>query len=298
MIRRVMALPRRLRRIREDMGAGLPRALQPVLHFLATGIPGKSVYAVARENERLRAHLARRQGSGVEIWYSPEPGSWSDLSGIAPAPGKSLTLSWSRLANTGKNRSEGILLHLLARGFAVRRCLELGACAGLSARYLAMAPSVTEIVTVEGSPSLSTVAVETLASLSNARVMNATFSQAIDRLLETEQMGSFDFIFIDGHHESRATLHYFDRLRPLISPGSVVVFDDVSWSEDMRTAWEQVTHDVAFMHCLALGNIGVCIAKTHSDSPRAQPKVWDMEYLIPLAPVGSPWGWKRGSASC
>ncbi|HEX7116836.1 MAG TPA: class I SAM-dependent methyltransferase [Steroidobacter sp.] len=41
------------------------------------------------------------------------------------------------------------------------------------------------------------------------------------------EMGSVDYVFIDGHHEEEATNRYFELVRPYLSDIAVVVFDDI-----------------------------------------------------------------------
>jgi predicted O-methyltransferase YrrM len=42
-----------------------------------------------------------------------------------------------------------------------------------------------------------------------------------------------DFAFIDGHHDERATVAYFQQMKPSLSPGAVVLFYDIKWSSGM-----------------------------------------------------------------
>src|SRR6185312_4343070 len=112
--------------------------------------------------------------------------------------------------------------------------LELGACAGISAIYLSSAPQMKSLITVEGSAPLAGLAAESLQPFSHARVVNALFDDAIDAELPGVKL---DLAYIDGHHEKVATIHYFNKIRPYLQPGAVVIFDDVSWSRDMREAW-------------------------------------------------------------
>jgi hypothetical protein len=97
---------------------------------------------------------------------------------------------------------------------------------------------------------------------------------------------------IDGHHEKVATIHYFNKIRPFLKPGAVVMFDDVSWSRDMREAWEHLSRQFAFSHAMDLGVIGICIlARPGSD---AVPKCWDLQRIAEghRVRIGDPAGWK------
>ncbi len=291
-VRRAVLLPNRRIRLRRDFANGLPASFEAALGFVAWPVSDGDGRSVVEAVEACRRSISAREGDGVDVWYSPQPGSWTGSGSEGPpAPGRPIKLSWPRIAVTGKDRFEGTLLYLLARGFGSRFGLELGACAGLSARYMAAAPSMLELTTVEGSAGLCEVARETLRSSPNVAVIHASFSEAIDQVVSRGRQ-CLDLVFIDGHHERLATIHYFDRLRPCIMSGALVIFDDISWSSDMNLAWEELRFDTAFAHTLALGNLGVGVIKSPADDPALPPRQWDLSYLVPPAPIGRPWGWQ------
>ena len=45
---------------------------------------------------------------------------------------------------------------------------------------------------------------------------------------------------IDGHHDEQATIAYFEKFIPYLSKNSIIVFDDISWSDGMRRAWNTI----------------------------------------------------------
>jgi predicted O-methyltransferase YrrM len=49
-----------------------------------------------------------------------------------------------------------------------------------------------------------------------------------------------DLIYFDGNHRKEASLHYFEKLLPLVHNDSVFIFDDIHWSKEMEEAWEQI----------------------------------------------------------
>jgi predicted O-methyltransferase YrrM len=58
----------------------------------------------------------------------------------------------------------------------------------------------------------------------------------------------FDLIFIDGNHQEDATLDYFYKLKSGIKQKAVFIFDDINWSNGMKSAWKTIKKDenVAF----------------------------------------------------
>ena len=47
-------------------------------------------------------------------------------------------------------------------------------------------------------------------------------------------------IFIDGNHKKDATMNYFQRCLQHIDDSSVLIFDDIHWSEGMEEAWDEI----------------------------------------------------------
>ena len=50
----------------------------------------------------------------------------------------------------------------------------------------------------------------------------------------------FDLLYIDGNHQREATIEYFEKLLPTIHNDSVMIFDDIHWSQGMEAAWEAI----------------------------------------------------------
>ncbi|MFP4333118.1 MAG: O-methyltransferase [Campylobacterales bacterium] len=121
--------------------------------------------------------------------------------------------------------------------------LELGTCCGLSSAYMSKAAPSASIVTLEGSPALADIAKENLKTLKceNVKVFIGRFKETLPKVLSS--IKGVDFAFIDGHHDRDATIDYYRKLLPYLNPHGVLVFDDISWSEGMREAWEFISKD-------------------------------------------------------
>lgn len=268
---------------------GLPPRLTPMINYLVSGRAESCAESAADAAEKRRSEIAA-SGGNVPVLYSPKPGTCGKDAGIEarPQPGRALQFSAQRVAATGKDRRWGTSLYLLARGFNASVVFELGACAGISAMYLASVPGVKKLITVEGSKALADIARESLKNHENAVVINALFDDALN-----DAPRGIDFAFVDGHHEMVATIHYFNRLVPCLVPGAVVVFDDVSWSRDMRAAWDTLSRRKEFSHAIDLGVMGICIVKSERESPLSAPAYWDLQPIVGRCPIGNPQGWKE-----
>lgn len=285
----------RQRRLEKLLAAGLPEQTEKPLRFLS-GDRRRDAAAedVMRKAEAIRERIAAHGDEKVEILYSPTPQtSGTEVSPDArPAPGAVLEFTMAQAARTGKAAPGATFLYLLAREFRCKTIVELGACVGISGRYLSASPYCERFITVEGSPGLAAIARESLREMSNATVLNMLFDDAIDQLLPELEEG-IDMAFIDGHHEKVATIHYFQRLKPRLNRGALVVFDDIRWSTDMNEAWRSLANEKGFAHAIDCGKVGVCI---WDPEHVGAPIYWNLEPVYGRMKIGNPHGWQATPA--
>lgn len=155
-----------------------------------------------------------------------------------------------------------VLLFQLVRRQRPERCLELGTCLGVSAAYQAAALEDNgggRLVTIEGAPTLVEIARRALDDLGllRAEVVTGRFQDVLEPVLE--EHGPIDFAFVDGHHDEHATVSYFETIAPRLSPGALLVFDDIAWSPGMTSAWRRIAADERVGVAVDLERIGLCI---------------------------------------
>ncbi|MFQ5489282.1 MAG: O-methyltransferase [Phycisphaerae bacterium] len=161
-------------------------------------------------------------------------------------------------------RAWGLVLFGLIRQFRPARLIELGSAMGISGSYQVAGLWLNDegnLHTLEGCPQMAQHARQSLAGIAEDRatLVCGRFQDTLDGVLS--EMGHVDFAFIDGHHDERATVDYFDRIKPRLTENSVVVFDDCDWSGGMQRAWKHVCAD-GFVGCaLDLGKFGVCLCR-------------------------------------
>jgi len=157
-----------------------------------------------------------------------------------------------------KSKKYAQLLFRLVHHFKAKRVLELGTSLGLSTSYLALSNSKTEVVSIEACPNIYHEAREifTHFKIENVKAINATFQEALPHL-----KGSFDFIFIDGHHDGTACLTYLEILKKHLSQEAFVVVDDIRWSQDMFDAWMKMKQDPFFQVSLDVFELGILILR-------------------------------------
>ena len=55
-----------------------------------------------------------------------------------------------------------------------------------------------------------------------------------------DETGKVDLAFVDGNHRKLPTIEYFDQLLLHSSASTILIFDDIHWSEEMEAAWSQI----------------------------------------------------------
>lgn len=132
------------------------------------------------------------------------------------------------------------LIYRLVEDLNPRNSIELGTCLGITTAYLAKAVPDTKIYSIEGCPMTAAIASENLKKLhlTNVEVLVGNFDVVLPGLIEG--LPEIDFVFIDGNHTKKGTLDYFNRLLTKLSPNSLIIFDDIYWSKEMKEAWQEI----------------------------------------------------------
>lgn len=175
---------------------------------------------------------------------------------------RSHELPIKKFARIGKSGDWALLLFMLIRKLKPENCLEMGTCLGFSAAYQASAIESNkqgELVTLEGQQSLASIARENFEKLDlkNIKIIVGLFQDTLGDALKDIQC--VDYAFIDGHHDERATIEYFNKIYPYLSHKAVLVFDDISWSKGMRRAWNTISRDKRVELSLDLRVVGICV---------------------------------------
>ena len=185
------------------------------------------------------------------------------------------------------------LLFKLVREFRPLVCLELGTSLGISASYQAAAMKLNQqgkIVTLEGAESLAALAQEHFRTLGidNTDVVVGRFQDTLRNVLD--EHGPVDHVFIDGHHDEKATVAYFRQISSFLSERAVLVFDDISWSDGMRRAWRAIEGDRRVKVSVDLRTVGICVIDSSVESKQRLriEMVSDVAYQKSPQPASAP----------
>jgi predicted O-methyltransferase YrrM len=143
------------------------------------------------------------------------------------------------IKKVGLPEKYGKVLANISKFYACKNIIELGTSLGISTTYLA-SNTKSEIYTIEANPSIYKMSKEALTSMEITHVhcINGYFDEELPKLLQDLQ--NVSLVFIDGDHNKEATLRYFNMCLHHIDEASILVFDDIYWSEEMKEAWEEI----------------------------------------------------------
>jgi predicted O-methyltransferase YrrM len=167
-------------------------------------------------------------------------------------------------AHALKPKKFGQLLFRIAKYYGCKNILELGTSLGITSSYLASAAGQGKLVTMEGSPAIASVAAENFRKLglSNTRIETGNFDETLEPMLHSLPVP--DLVFIDGNHRHEPTVRYFKQLVPRCNNDTILIFDDVHWSEEMDAAWLEIKNDPRVTLTIDLFFIGLVFLRQES----------------------------------
>lgn len=201
-----------------------------VFDFILNVLNNKSKYQPPIEIEQLRKKLLsdnrlieiQEMGAGSRIHSSKQRA----VSQIAKSALKS-----KRLAR---------VLFRLVKHYQPQTVVELGTSLGITTAYLSKANTASSIITIEGSDSIASIANENFQKLhcNNIRSLQGNFDNLLPSVIS--QLPSIDLAYIDGNHRYQPTLNYFHQFLSKAHVQTILIFDDIHWSEEMEKAWEEI----------------------------------------------------------
>ncbi|NTS40526.1 class I SAM-dependent methyltransferase [Flavisolibacter sp. BT320] len=201
-----------------------------VFNFILHVLNNKSKFAPPTEMEALRKALL----SDKHLLEIEDFGAGSRVA-------KTKQRTVAQLAKAAlKPKKYAQLLYRLVAYYKPETILELGTSLGVTTSYLAAANPAAAVLTIEGSKAVAAVASENFAKLQskNIRQMIGNFDDLLPSAISA--LSSIDLAYIDGNHRYGPTVNYFTQLLPALHNNSILVFDDIHWSEEMEKAWEEI----------------------------------------------------------
>lgn len=178
---------------------------------------------------------------------------------------KKRTKSISYFASTHAKPSR--LAHIIYRmvnKYQYRYCIELGTSLGFTSMCIAKGlPKQSKLITIEGAAQIAQIAQQHFTQLNltdkiDLRVGN--FNKLLPAVIN--ELPQVDFAFIDGNHTYEATIDYFYQLLNKVNNDSVLIFDDIYWSEGMTKAWGEIKNHPKVTVTVDLFYIGLVYFRT------------------------------------
>ena len=159
--------------------------------------------------------------------------------------------------NAAKPKKFGQLLFRLVKHYQPATILELGTSLGITTSYFSLAKPDARLITMEGSKEIAGVAKRNFRNLEirNIEIIEGNFDNTLSSLITHHS--SVDLAFIDGNHRQEPTERYFQQLLTKANNNSILVFDDIHWSDEMETAWETIKNNAAVSCSIDLFFIGI-----------------------------------------
>lgn len=157
----------------------------------------------------------------------------------------------------------GELLYKIANHYKAKNILELGTSLGIGACYLATGAPDALITTVEGCPETFKIATENIHQfgLENINLINNTF----DGFIHKDNDTLYDMIYIDGHHDGEALLHYLNRLKKNQHNNTLFILDDIRWSDSMLNAWKKIIQSPEYHVTMDLYRWGIVLPRPEQE---------------------------------
>lgn len=157
----------------------------------------------------------------------------------------------------GKN---ALLLYRLSNYFKPKRILELGTSIGIGSLHLHLGYPSAHITSVEGCQETFNIAKRNLES-TTVELINSTFYDYLKSLNKV----SFDLIFIDGHHDGEALKYYLKLLDNYIHNDTIIVLDDIRWSNTMFNAWNKIKLEKKYHLSMDFFRMGILMKRPQQE---------------------------------
>jgi predicted O-methyltransferase YrrM len=207
---------------------------------------GKEYYAFQKLE-----HLRKLLLSNQEVIHVKDFGAGSQS--IKGNSRKIKNIAATSLSNNTKCR----ILFNIAEHYPCQNILELGTSLGIASAYMASTARKKNVVTLEGDLNIANVAqtIHQKAGLDNIKIIVGPFAKTLAPTLLN--LPTIDLAFIDGHHQYDATKMYFEQIIEKCHTESILILDDIYWSEGMTQAWKEICTHPKVTLAIDLYDIGI-----------------------------------------
>ncbi len=167
-----------------------------------------------------------------------------------------------QIASTSlKPKKYSQLLHRMVKYYQPKTILEVGTSLGITTSYLAKAGSNATVITMEGAKAIASIAQQNFESLSvsNIQQVIGNFDDTLPATLSS--LPTIDLAFIDGNHRYEPTINYFNQILAKANNNTIIILDDIYWSQEMEQAWNRVKQHEKVRLTIDLFAIGIVVLR-------------------------------------
>lgn len=151
----------------------------------------------------------------------------------------------------------GRVLYRLSREFKPNTVLELGTGTGISTAYLSSANPGIRIKTVDADKEKAKFAESALKILAITQPEISVGSFEGFLLSNLKSISHPMLVFVDGDHNYESTMGYFNKILEYKEADTIIIFDDICWSREMRQAWIDIKDHPETVLCIDLFFMGI-----------------------------------------
>ena len=161
--------------------------------------------------------------------------------------------------HASKSKKLSRLLFRIVHYYQPKIILELGTSLGISSAYMASANPGARIISIEGASSVARLAQlhHNFLHIDNVEVRIGHFDDILP--LTLKELARVDLAFVDGNHRLEPTMQYFEQLITYTTAQSMLIFDDIHWSEEMEEAWRNIKKHHSVTASIDLFFIGIIL---------------------------------------
>lgn len=218
-----------------------------LFHFIKYILDDKNQYYLFNDIEAVRQNLLKDY----------QPIKIDDF-----GTGKNRTQTLAKIAKGSlKEPKYGQLFFKIIHRIKAKNVLELGTSLGITTAYLAGSSTNIKCVSIEGSKNIAAVAQQNfdMLNLSNIEIVCDDINKRLTQVIDGFK--TLDFVFIDANHKLPEAYIYFEKCLPKINENSILVMDDIYWSDDMKKAWNMVKNHWCVTATFDLFDIGIVFFK-------------------------------------
>ncbi len=152
----------------------------------------------------------------------------------------------------------GRILFQLSNYFQPKKILEFGTSLGIGTLHFHLGNPTIQITTVEACPETLSFTQDFLKDkVSNVNFIESTFRDFLNQISSEK----YDLIFVDGHHDGKATIEYMQKLEKHSHNETIFILDDIRWSDDMFKAWNSLKNSNNYNVSIDLFRMGILIPR-------------------------------------